>query len=185
MEQSAAVRSSSWFRRVLLLVVIGGWCSQSVTSAWAAVDAGPCATNSESRQLDFWLGDWTVTYPGMPGSASSKVSLDLDQCLLVESWDGGKGHSGKNLFAYSSDDKSWHGMFADNQGRVHVFEGKVEAGVAEFAGPSRGADGQAVLNRIKVVRLAGNKVEQSWEKSRDNGVTWTMDFHGEYTRKLP
>src|SRR5579859_4649862 len=156
MEQSAAVRSSSWFRRVLLLVVIGGWCSQSVTSAWAAVDAGPCATNSESRQLDFWLGDWTVTYPGMPGSASSKVSLDLDHCLLVESWD----------------DKSWHGMFADNQGRVHVFEGKVEAGVAEFAGPSRGADGQAVLNRIKVVRLAGNKVEQSWEKSRDNGVTW-------------
>ena len=76
-------------------------------------------------------------------------------------------------------------MFADNQGRVHVFEGKVAAGVAEFTGPSRGADGQAVLNRIKVVRLAGNKVEQSWEKSKDNGVSWTMDFRGEYSRKIP
>lgn len=121
----------------------------------------------------------------MPGSAASKISLDLDECVLTESWNGGKGHSGKNMFAYSSDDKSWHGMFADNQGRVHMFEGKVAQGSAELTGPSRGPDGQAVLNRIKVVRLAANKVEQSWEKSTDNGATWTMEFHGEYSRKNP
>ena len=76
-------------------------------------------------------------------------------------------------------------MFADNQGRVHVFEGKVALGSAEFTGPSRSSDGQAVLNRIKVVRVAANKVEQSWEKSTDNGATWTMEFHGEYSRQNP
>jgi hypothetical protein len=76
-------------------------------------------------------------------------------------------------------------MFADNQARVHVFEGKVAQGSAEFTGPSRAANGQAVLNRIKVVRVTANKVEQSWEKSRDNGVTWTMEFHGEYSRNQP
>jgi hypothetical protein len=121
----------------------------------------------------------------MPGSAKSKVSADLDNCLLVESWDGGKGHSGKNMFAYSSDDRSWHGMFADNQGRVHVFEGKVTNGSAEFGGQSRGPNGETVLNRIKVLRLAANKVEQSWEKSRDDGVTWTMEFRGGYARENP
>ncbi|HZR59175.1 MAG TPA: hypothetical protein VFA74_20080 [Terriglobales bacterium] len=150
-----------------------------------AADSTPCSANPESRQLDFWLGDWTVTYPGVPGSATSKVALTLDKCLLTESWDGGNGHSGKNMFAYSSDDKSWHGMFADNQGRVHVFEGKVAQGSAEFTGPSRGPQGQAVLNRIKVVRVTANKVEQSWEKSADNGIAWKMEFSGEYTRKNP
>ena len=78
--------------------------------------------------MDFWLGAWTVSYPGMSGNAGSKVYLELDKCMIVESWDGGKGHSGENIFAYSSDDKSWHGMFADNQGRVHVFEGKASPG---------------------------------------------------------
>jgi hypothetical protein len=183
MRKGMVIRSSWWF--VLLLAAVGGWFSLTVPSAFAAVDGGPCSTNSESRQLDFWLGDWTVTYPGMPGSASSKVFLDLDQCLLVESWDGGNGHSGKNMFAYSSDDKSWHGMFADNQGRVHVFQGRVAPGTAEFAGPSRSSDGQAVLNRIKVVRVAADEVRQSWEKSKDNGATWTMEFSGQYSRKIP
>jgi hypothetical protein len=183
MKRNIVVQSSKWFRSVLLLVVIGGSFSLAMPSARAAADAESCSANSESRQLDFWLGDWTVTYPGMPGSANSTVSLTLDKCLLTETWDGGKGHSGENMFAYSSDDKSWHGMFADNQGRVHVFEGKVAQGSAEFTGPSRGPDGKEVLNRIRVVRLAENKVEQTWEKSTDHGATWATEFQGEYSRK--
>jgi hypothetical protein len=74
-------------------------------------------------------------------------------------------------------------LFTDNQGRVHIFEGKVAQGSAEFTGPSRGPDGQTLLNRIKIVRLGANKVEQSWEKSKDRGVTWAEEFHGEYSRK--
>jgi hypothetical protein len=121
----------------------------------------------------------------MPGNSNSSVSLSLDKCLLTESWDGGKGHSGKNMFAYSADDKSWHGLFADNQGRVHVFEGKVEKGTAEFFGPSIGSDGKTVLNRIRVIRIGADKVQQTWEKSKDNGATWTVEFRGEYSRKKP
>src|SRR5580700_9174591 len=177
------VRTLRLLRSALLLAVAAGWFFLAATRPLAAIDAAPCSANSENRQLDFWLGDWTVTYPGMPGSANSTVSLRLDKCLLTETWDGGKGHSGENLFAYSSDDKRWHGMFADNQGRVHVFEGEVAQGSAEFTGPSRGPDGKEVLNRIRVVRLGENKVEQSWEKSTDKGANWTMEFKGEYSRK--
>ena len=122
---------------------------------------------------------------GPPAASTSTVSLMLDKCLLIERWDGGRGHTGENMFAYSSDDKSWHGMFADNQGRVHVFKGKVTSGSAEFYGPSRGPNGEAVLNRIRVVRTSRDKVEQSWEKSADNGSTWTTEFRGEYQRTNP
>lgn len=183
MKPSRIIPSSRRFSIVLMFVVMGGWFSLEPASALAAPDSGACSTNPENRQMDFWIGDWTVTYPGMAGSAASKVSLDLDKCMVIESWDGGKGHTGKNMFAYSADDQGWHGLFADNQGRVHVFEGRVSAGLAEFTGPSRGAKGQTVLNRIKVVRVAADKVEQSWEKSTDNGATWTIEFHGEYSRK--
>jgi hypothetical protein len=171
------------FRSGILPFVLGICVCFSAPLARSATGASACSANAAARQLDFWVGDWTVTYPGMPGNASSKVQLSLDKCLVTESWDGGKGHGGENFFAYSADDKKWHGMFADNEGRVHVFEGQVTAGSAEFTGISRGDDGPTVLNRIKVIRKNTAKVEQSWEKSTDNGVTWTMVFHGDYSRR--
>ena len=179
-------RIQAWLLSALCFVAIAAArAGTAPPPSMAAADPPPCAASPESRQLDFWLGDWNVTFPGMASTATSTVHLALDKCLLVEHWDGGKGHSGENMFAYSADDKSWHGMFADNEGRVHVFEGKVTSGSAEFYGPSRGPNGEAVLNKFRVVRLANDKVEQSWEKTTDNGATWTTNFRGEYLRKNP
>ena len=145
-----------------------------------------CSTNSEIRQLDYWLGTWTVSAPGSADTSTARVSLSLDHCLFTENWDNGKGHAGQDMFAYSPDDNSWHGMFADNEGRVHLFDrGKVAAGTAEFEGPSRGPQGEAVLNRVKLVRVSPNKLQQTWEKSTDNGATWNTIFRGEYSRKTP
>jgi hypothetical protein len=108
----------------------------------------------------------------------------LDKCIIVETWDGGRGHTGENWFGYNADDKSWHGMFADNQGRVHVFvNGKAASGSAEFSGPSQGTDGQMIVNRVRILRIGPDKVEQIWEKSSDLGATWTTEFRGEYSRK--
>ncbi|HKF05752.1 MAG TPA: hypothetical protein VKB49_25760 [Candidatus Sulfotelmatobacter sp.] len=147
-----------------------------------ADDAKPCA-GGEHRQFDYWLGNWSVSYGGPP-AGTSKVELALDQCMIVESWDGARNHSGKTIFAYSPDDHSWYGIFADNEGRVHIFnQGKVSAGTAEFQGTSHGPNGETVLNRVKIVRASADKVEQTWEKSADNGATWNMVYRGEYTRK--
>jgi hypothetical protein len=177
------LQSSTRFSTSLVLATLAiGLCQ--APPAFAAHPA-PCAANPHSRQLDFWLGDWTSSAPGS-AHAVSTVSLALDQCMVIESWDGGRGHKGENIFAYSPDDKSWHGMFADNEGRVHVFlNGKVSSGSAEFSGPSRGPDGQAVLNRVRIVGLGPGKAEQVWQKSTDNGTTWSTEFRGEYSRRNP
>jgi hypothetical protein len=156
------------------------------TNGFAAADADSCSSNSANRQLDYWLGNWKIGAEGSSGNAHSTVSLSLDKCLVVENWDGGRGHYGQNFFGYSADDKSWYGMFADNEGRVHVFTtGKVADGTAEFEGTSRGPTGESILNRVKVIRLNPNKVDQTWEKSADNGVTWNVVFRGEYSRANP
>jgi hypothetical protein len=156
------------------------------TNGFADAGSDSCATNPENRQLDYWLGNWRIGGEGSSGNAHSTVSPSLDRCLIVENWDGGRGHYGQNVFGYSADDKSWYGMFADNEGRVHVFStGKVASGLAEFEGTSRGPKGETILNRVKVIRLNPNKVEQTWEKSTDNGATWNMVFRGEYSRANP
>ena len=180
--KTETVRYSSCFRFFLLLATI----AICFASAFAASDDHPCAADPESRQLDYWLGTWSVSAPGSAKNAVSSVTLALDQCLVVESWDGGRGHVGENLMAYSPEEKSWYGLFADNKGRVHIFtQGKIASGVAEFQGPSHGPKGEIILNKVTVVRIDANKVEQTWQKSTDNGVTWTTEFRGEYTRTNP
>jgi hypothetical protein len=152
MKQISVLQRSKRFTSLLLVVAVG--IGISLPRAFGVTDAGPSSTNSESRQLDYWLGDWTITGPGASASATSKVYLTLDKCMIVESWDGGRGHKGENMFAYSSDDKSWHGMFADNQGRVHEFVGgKVASGSAEFSGPSRAA----TIRTEDSMRLVGQR----------------------------
>ena len=183
MRQHSFVLNSKWFGSALFVITIGVGFGMMPSSASAASGPGPCA-GAENRQLDYWLGDWVISAPGGTGSSASKVTLSLDKCVVVENWGDGKDHQGMNLFGYSADDKSWHGFFADNRGRVHVFvEGKVSSDVAEFQGPSTGEDGQTVLNRVRIVRDTPDKVEQIWEKSTDKGITWSTAFRGEYTRK--
>ena len=183
MQLNLIVRRATQLSGLILIVLIG----MSLThQAFGSADAGSCSTSSGNRQLDYWLGDWKIAGPGAGPNATSKVHLALDGCMVVESWDGGRGHTGENMFGYSADDKSWQGMFVDNQGRVHVFiHGKVVSGSAEFSGLSRESNGATVLNRVRIVRIGQDKVEQIWEKSSDNGATWVADFHGEYLRKKP
>ena len=183
MAKQAVVQSSQVLKKILLVLALF-LCAFVVPGAFAANGPGTCAANSESRQLDFWLGDWTISAPGASPSAISTVSLSLDTCVITENWDGGKGQRGENIFAYSYGDQGWRGLFVDNEGRAHAFvNGKISAGTAEFLGPNRGPNGEEVLNRIRVVRLSADKVEQTWDKSTDKGATWSPIFRLEYLRK--
>jgi hypothetical protein len=163
------------------LLIAMGFCF--ATHAFAATGIQPCA-NPEIRQLDYWLGSWTMGEGA--DKSTSKVSLSLDQCEFVERWEDGKGHVTEKMFAYSQEEKNWYGMFVDNQGRAHAFlYGRVTSDLAEFRGPSRGANGEAVLNRLKIIRVSLDKLEEVWEKSTDNGAHWTQAYRAEYSRANP
>jgi hypothetical protein len=182
MKQEGAKGTPKQLRNVFLIACAA--TALCLTQRALATGSDTCATNAETRQLDFWLGNWKIGGPGAGPSAKSNVSIELDQCMVVERWDGGRGHRGENIFGYSPEDQSWHGLFADNMGRVHVFvDGQVASGAAEFIGPSRGPNGEPVLNRVRIVRIGADTVNQTWEKSADNGATWKMEFRGEYSRE--
>jgi hypothetical protein len=170
--------------RYFLLLTALGVCACPGALSFGATPSAACAANPESRQLDFWLGEWTIAGADGKPSATSRVHLALGKCMVVESWNGSRGHEGENMFAYSQDDRSWHGMFTDNEGRVHVFvDGRVALGSAVFSGPSRGPNDASLLNRISITRAGPDRVEQLWQKSADNGHTWSTEFRGEYSRR--
>jgi len=163
--------------RILILIL-------AALPAFAASGPSPCASNSDARQLDYWLGDWTVGTATAPNTGHSEVSLSLDKCLLTESWGSDTtNHQGKNAIAYNPEDKTWYGLFVDNHGRVHALKGTVTPGSAEFMGPSRDENGKIVLNKVKIVRVNQDNVEQVWQKSPDNGASWTTDVRMLYARK--
>jgi hypothetical protein len=152
------------------------------TFAFGASGDEGCAANAETRRLDYWVGNWTMGNGA--DKTMSKVSLSMDRCVFVEHWENGKGHVTEKTFAYSPEDKNWYGMFVDNQGRVHVFvDGKISSEGAEFRGTSRGPNGETVLNRLKVVRVSADKLEEIWEKSTDNGSSWVTSYRAEYSRE--
>jgi hypothetical protein len=151
---------------------------------FAASGPSPCAANPEARQLDYWLGDWSVGTTSAPNTGHGKVFLSLDKCLLTESWGSDTtNHQGENSMAYNPEDKTWYGLFVDNRGRVHALKGAVTPGSAEFTGPSRDENGKVVLNKVKVVRVNQDNVEQIWQKSSNNGASWTTDVRMQYSRK--
>jgi hypothetical protein len=174
--------------RISLVALVGlasSWGLLPLQGISAAIP-GACATNEQSRQLRFWLGDWVVSYAGAPHGSASAVHLALDECLFVETWQDGNGHEGENFVAYGADDQSWRGLFADNRGRLHIFtEGKIVGGSAEFLGPGRGPKGESTLNRMTLIRLDPNTLRQTWGKSTDGGLTWRREFTLDYSRKLP
>ncbi len=169
-------------KRVLFLITAALCSHLAMLPAYSAAETASCATSSDARQLDYWLGDWAVASPGSP-------QQDLSFARQVPA--GGELEQrhyrprGRNVLAYNSEDKTWHGLFVDNRGRVHVLKGAVAPVSAEFDGPSRDANGKAVLNRVKVLRVTADNVEQIWEKSPDNGASWTTEFRMEYSRKKP
>lgn len=154
------------------------------TAAFAVNAEQPCASTTEIRQLDYWLGNWTMGSGA--DKSTSEVSLSLDKCVFLEHWQSASGHISEKIVGYSSEERNWYGLFVDNQGRVHVFlNGKVSPDMAEFRGPSRGPNGEAVLNKLRVVRVSADKLEEIWEKPTDNGTNWTTAYRAEYSRSNP
>jgi hypothetical protein len=151
----------------------------------AAISAeSGCASVETARKLDFWLGEWSVTHAGSTRVATSRVVLSLDSCLVTENWDDREGHSGVSEFAYSDEEKKWHGFFADNKGRAHTLAGMTAvAKSVQLQGDSIGDSGQTVIDRVSIIQIAPDQVQQLWEKSADNGATWSVVYRGEYKRK--
>lgn len=141
----------------------------------------PCRNAPESRQFDFWLGEWDVEQGGQR-IARSSIQLILDECVVFENYEAGIAYSGKSLSTWNSSLKQWEQYYTDTAGGARFWTGHLEDGkmvyLTEFE-----RNGAKVLNRMTYSKEGPDRVRQFIETSLDGGKTWAAGYDGMYVRR--
>lgn len=171
----------------------------------APADSPPPAVcaSAESRQFDFWLGEWTIEQKilGAEGKwlafpATTSVSASPDYCVLTEHWsgkvqffwEGMKAPAqiwGYSVRAFDPADRNWRIYWMDEltprfaEPYVGGFSGDGEgAFFRDFVGP----DGPRRA-RISFSRMKPDAVDWALAISADGGATWRDLWKMKMTRQ--
>lgn len=146
--------------------------------------AQPCLTRPESRQFDYWVGDWDVTTASNQPAGKSSVQLLLGGCALLENWTSVTGFSGKSLNSYNSNLKMWQQFWTDQTGRVTEYrDGEFVNGSIRVTAHTYGKAGGLI--RMTYTPIDKDLVRQWGEASSDSGKTWVTTFDFYYHRRAP
>jgi hypothetical protein len=171
---------------VLLLASCSAFAQQpqSPAAADGAVPAKRPAgcTSTESRQFDFWLGEWDVSPTGQSVIlAESTISLHAQGCVILENWRPFQGAQGLSINSFDVTDQLWHQEYVDASGARSPYSGRFAAGVMRLddlrpAPPNAPA---GLRRRMNFQALDPNTVRQWGEASADARewkVTWDLTY---------
>lgn len=136
----------------------------------------------ESRQFDFWLGEWDVTNPAGKAAGRSRIEAIAGGAGLLETWTGATGYSGRSLNAWNAARKQWQQFWVGSDGGVLELNGGLVDGRMVLTG-EHNVRGRHLIERITWTPNADGSVRQHWEQSADAGKTWTTAFDGLYRKK--
>ncbi len=142
-----------------------------------------CASD-ESRQFDFWVGEWDVSPSGAATGATiaeSSITLVDQGCVVVEHWRPFGGAHGHSLNMYDPATQLWHQTWMSAAPLRTEYRGHFENGVMSFEAqtPLPGVPAGA-RSRMNFQALDANTVRQ-WGEQRDAGaadwvVTWDLTY---------
>jgi hypothetical protein len=146
----------------------------------------PCDYAAESRQFDFWVGEWNVipTSGGLP-QGSSRIEKELGDCVIWENWASlGNGYAGKSYNVYNASLKRWEQFWVDNSGGMIHFYGGLKDGVMDYWTDDIPQPGGTKLRRhLQFFNQGPDKVRQFSQGSTDGGKTWKVEYDFTYLRK--
>jgi tetratricopeptide (TPR) repeat protein len=147
----------------------------------------PCASTTENRQFDFWLGEWrVVTTVGETPAGDSRIELILGDCVVQENWTSGgnTGYSGKSYNIYNAALKRWEQYWVDNAGGNIFFYGEWKDGVMDYwTDEIPQPDGKKLKRHLQFIKLNPDTVRQFSRGSNDDGKTWFVEYDFTYNRK--
>jgi len=149
----------------------------------------PCS-EGPFRAFDFWIGEWNVYRKDGNVAGTSKISLMLDSCVILEEWtsanpQNGLIYQGKSFNAYNAASKQWQQTWVDNTGNTTEFlRGKsMENGIIFYADQVMDPSGKSFLRRLSFTKLAHGNIRQLGERSDDQGLNWKIEYDLEYRKK--
>ena len=139
----------------------------------------------ESKQFDFWVGDWELSYvdEGKAGTSRNHVTKILGGCGVMEEFAGAPGTrlEGRSVSTFDRLARKWKQTWVDNTATYLDFTGGW-------------IDGRMILTRE--AELGGKRFRQRmvyqdirtdgfkwlWQRSDDDGRTWTTNWEIDYKR---
>jgi hypothetical protein len=166
--------------RTLARLAVSMGCSCGLAATAQAPPPAPCSA-PESRQFDFWVGDWDVFTPDGKLAGTNRIEA-VYGCALHESWTSATVQ-GQSFNVFDADRGVWHQTWIDSTGSLLVIEGAFRAGamtMSDAALPGKRAS--MPLNEITWTQLTDGSVRQHWRVSADGGKSWKTSFDGKYVR---
>ena len=128
--------------------------------------------------LDFWIGDWTVSWPG--GTGKNQIRRILNDRVVEEVFEchGDDGSLyGRSLSVLDAADGRWKQTWVDSSGAYLDFVGVLVDGRISF---QRAADD--VLQRMVWLDVRDDGFRWEWQRSTDHGASWQVSWPLAYRR---
>jgi hypothetical protein len=146
----------------------------------AAKEASGC-DSPESKQLDFWVGEWDLTY-GDGGKGTNRITKILDGCAILEEFTGAPGVKldGRSFSTFDVNAREWKQTWVDSEGSYLDFKGAFEDGRMIFRREAtRG--GNKFLQRMVFADVTPQSLLWTWQRS-DDGKEWKTLWEIRYKR---
>jgi hypothetical protein len=172
-----------------VLAAVGLAISQRTVGASAPIAPAPCASDSSFQRLAFWIGDWDVYDSTGTRYASQRVRSAVDACAITAEWSGPIGDRGMSVTAYDPRTRDWRQVYVTNQ--VPAVSGvSMRKSDPSYAGPglrfipvAEATPDNTSRLRITIAPAPERRVRQTFEESRDGGMTWRVLFTAEHRPK--
>lgn len=161
-------------------------CAAATLFAATAAHAQTYGCDSpESKQLDFWLGEWELSYlqDGKPGKSRNRIAKTLDGCAVLEEFTGAPGTKldGRSYSTYDRLTRRWKQTWVDNTASYLDFAGGLQDGQMVFAREMQ-RDGKAIGQRMVFRDVKRDSLKWLWQRSDDGGKSWTTQWEIDYRR---
>lgn len=131
--------------------------------------------------LDFWIGDWTVSWPG--GTGSNRIHRILDGKVVEEVFECHEPDGslyGRSVSVLDAADGRWKQTWVDSSGAYLDFVGVVADGRISFQRSA--ADDHKVLQRMVWLDVRADSLRWEWQRSTDEGASWLVSWALTYER---
>lgn len=150
----------------------------------AALAQSPGCASPESKQMDFWLGDWDASWTmnGKPGHGRNRITKILGGCVVLEEFSApGMPLEGRSWSMYDAASGRWKQTWVDDGGSYLDFAGAEVDGRRVFARDAV-RNGKAFKQRMVFTDVKPDAFKWLWQRSDDGGTTWRTTWEIDYRR---
>ena len=157
-----------------------------VVTETAASTPPACATDAAPyRDFDFWVGTWVVVTPDGAPAGTNTITRESGGCLLVETWAGASGSTGRSLNFVDPQTGLWRQVWMSQGALIDYAGGLTEDGTMQLEGMiTYTGNGQSFPFRGRWTLNANATVTQEFNQYDPESETWAPWFTGIYAPRM-